>query len=377
MKCFKQSDSQMWLVRRWGALGLVLALALLIVGPSMTNVEPAFAQTPQPQSPQTLDDQFSAVARQVPEFGGMFLSDNGPLQVYLTHVNWERIEAVQEAIVDVFGAEVIPEGGIQARQGEFGFSQLREWYTRMVGPVLRTPGVTLTDIDEANNRLEIGLKDGGAKAGVLRQLMGLNIPDKAVALVVTGPIVPLAQTLQSTIRPTQGGYEIQRPVGGGGYDACTLGFNATSGKTEGFVTASHCTQVPWGLDNANLSTADFYQNDSSMSNQFVGTESIDPPGFPCLPPYPAADTCRWSDSAFVTYAAGVVSGPGLLGRTTKITTNWLKPIITVDPGNPTFGIVAPPSKLFLVGLKLYKVGRTTGWSEGSISQTCVDFPWSP
>ena len=37
---------------------------------------------------QTLDDSFAAVARAVPEFGGMFLSDDeGTLKVYLTKTN--------------------------------------------------------------------------------------------------------------------------------------------------------------------------------------------------------------------------------------------------------------------------------------------------
>jgi hypothetical protein len=372
MNYFEQSIGQMWSVRRWTVLQLILGLAILIVSPGIIDMKPVFAQTPENRLPQTLDDQFSAVAKQVPQFGGMFLSGNqATLQVYLTDVSPETIAAVQKAIANTFGSAVIPKNGMQARRGRFGFEQLRDWYKAMAGPVSRTPGVTMTDIDEANNRLSIGLDKNSSRARVLTQLAKMNIPANAVAFVVTGPIVPLAQKLQNRQSPMEGGYQIERPISASSASDCTLSFTAERGNTTGFVTASHCTRVPWAVD-----SSPFYQPTVFPATNFIGTETVDPPGFVCPPTYPGK-TCRWSDSAFVAYAVGVTAAPGPVGRTTGITTNWLSPNITIDNNRPIFHIIAPPSQPFLVGLTLDKVGRTSGWSEGSISSTCVDFPWTP
>jgi hypothetical protein len=357
-------------------VGSVLIQANLVVNPPV-----AYAQT----KGQTLDDLFEAVATQVPAFGGMFLSsDQQTLQVYLTDTSPDKVSSAQRTIVDVFGAAVIPEGGIRALQGQYGFLQLREWYKAMVGSILSTPGVTATDINEATNRLVIGLEKSDVEVVVLGEIARLNIPRDVVVTVVTGEIVPLTNTLQDTFTPRQGGYQIVRltnNVAGYGLTLGTLGFNAIRSNDAGFVTNSHVTQIFWDLDtNHGYPPADFYQASGYFPNQLVGTEFADPQPFPCPPPYPSGYKCRYSDSAFVKYNSGVTWDPGIIAQPTGITT--LSPstanlILTVDPSSK-FTIVAPPSKPYLVGLQLSKVGRTTGWTTGPITyayypSTCADF----
>lgn len=349
---------------------LVVALMTLIGGAAMNSGELAFAQTSSPQSVQTLDDQFSAVAKQVPEFGGMFLSDDqATLYVYLTNPARDKIAAVRAAIVNVFGDKVVPKNGISARRGSFGFEQLREWYRAMVGPVLRAPGVTMTDIDEAKNRLSIGVQKESDKAAVGRLLEAAKIPTGAVNFLVTDRVAPVA-TLQGHQRPTVAGYQIAYAASSTTFVECSLGFTARSGATTGFVTASHCTKAPWAVDGTP------FNQPTVIPVNYIGAEAVDPPGFTCPPTYQGS-MCRWSDSVFVPYAPGVPSGFALIGRTTGISSSWLTPNVTINNSKPTFGLVGPPSQPFLTGLALNKVGMRSGWSQGTISNTCVDFAWTP
>jgi len=370
--------------RSWGVLGLLLALAFLTVGEPITKLEPAFGQVGQPRTPQTLDDLFEAVARIVPDFGGMFLTDNEQvLQVYLLDPSPEKVRAVTNAISQVFG-QIIPKGGIKALKGQYGFLQLREWYTRMVGPILSTPGVTFTDIDEAKNRLGIGIETRDVEARVVEQLGKLGIPREVVVIEVTRVIVtapPEAEgrearqkgsyeptslalqspTLQNKVRPTEGGYQIIPDNGFGG--ACTLGFNAVRAGVRGFVTSTWCTAAVWQPDGMRFFQAGPFD--------VVGAETVDPPGFlgsgfPC----PKYTRCRYSAAAFVEYDPAVSSAEGVIGRTTGVTTT-ANYIITVAG---QFWIVSPPTKPYLVGLQLNKVGRRTGWTTGTIAGTCKD--WS-
>lgn len=341
----------------------VCSMLFVTLGLGTAQAKPAFDQ------PQTLDDLFAAVAQQAPEFGGMFLSNNGKtLRVYLTDVSPGKVAAVEMAIVDVFGADTIPEGGIKPQRGRYGFLQLRGWYVEMVGPILSTPGVTWTDIDEADNRLVIGVSQPLDRRRIRDALKGLSIPLNVVEIKVTGPIVPLSHTVQDTFSPIQGGYQV---IGGG---VCTLGFNAFRSLVRGFVTNSHCTNVTWAFDGGT-----FYQGTYASP---VGAEMVDPPGFPCPSPYAVGSVCRWSDSAFVEYYSGTPWDFGIIAKTVGLTTAPATPILavdefTVDPGwnmGPgRFAFTSPPSQPYLLGLMLDKVGRTTGWTNGQIISTCVDY----
>lgn len=352
------------------------------------------------QLEQTLDDQFAAIARRVPEFGGMFFGrDEQTLQIYLTDTSPNKVAAVRRAIIAVFGAPTIPRGGIRPIKGQYQFLQLREWYTRMVGPVLSISGVTATDINEATNRLVVGLERSEAESPVLETIKRMNIPRETVVLVVTGPVVPLNHTVQSPNSaspwpsPRQGGYVITRlnNPAGSGTSQSTLGFNAIRqpGNMRGFVTCSHSTEVFWQHDSlAGFAPTDFFQSSGYYPIHKVGTESYDPPGFPCPPPYPSTHTCRYSDSAFVEYDAGVQSTQGIIARTTGLTlltTSTANIKLAIDHtfqvssvGSGIWGIISPPTKPYLVGLKLNKVGRTTGWTSGTLEysyypSTCADF----
>lgn len=118
----------------------------------------------------------------------MFYDEMDNLKMYLLDPS-KRI-AAEEAIVAFLGSERIPAGGIQALQGQYSFLQLKDWHDRMTD-LLGIPGVTLTDIDEAQNRLKVGLEKLEKQGLVEQELARLGIPREAVSFEETGPIKPL------------------------------------------------------------------------------------------------------------------------------------------------------------------------------------------
>ncbi|OGF53145.1 MAG: hypothetical protein A2Z21_09600 [Candidatus Fraserbacteria bacterium RBG_16_55_9] len=170
-------------------LGL-LAVSTIVVGGCdsfQMNLERSRVQSIGTSQPGTLDDLFAEVASRVPAFGGMFLNEQNSLYVYLLDPTQKA--AVEAALVAVFGPELLPADGIQVLQGQYSFTQLQDWYVSLPA-VLSISGVTLTDIDEAKNRLRIGVETMKIAPEVEQALARLAIPQEAVILEETGAITP-------------------------------------------------------------------------------------------------------------------------------------------------------------------------------------------
>lgn len=152
-----------------------------------------------------------------------------------------------------------------------------------------------------------------------------------------------------------------RPVPGGVQIAfsnflCTQGFNADRGGVRGYVTNSHCTSIQGGNQNTI-----HYQNTNTSSNR-IGIEQVDPTyftGSPC----PSGRRCRWSDSSWGRYDSSSTAQFARIARTSGVgsltTTSTNRFTITGVANNPT------------LGQTLNKVGRTTGWSRGTVNTTCA------
>lgn len=325
-------------------LASFLALCLLIAGAT-----PVWAPPADGRSPRTLDDLFGLVASSVPGFGGMFL-DGAVLNVFL--VSPGDRGAAEAAIGVVFGQARIPTGGIRTLQAQYGFAQLSGWYNRM-GRLFDTPGVLLTDIDEGVNRLRVGVAGAWATAAVEQELARLGIPLAAVTIVETDPIVFTA-TLRDSIRPIEGGIQIAFS----NY-LCTLGFNGVRSGVAGFVVNSHCTDKQGGVENTK-----HYQPTNTAGN-YIGTEIADPlyTKQKCPAGVKGNKVCRWSDSAYDQRDAAVGADQGMIAKPDSVNTGSL----TIAG---QFRIVSEgPS---LKGEIVNKVGRTTGWSQGQVTSTCVN-----
>lgn len=167
-----------------------VSLATLLVGVGAFAAQPGVVRVAPAQTQnriETYDDLLLRVEERVPGFGGMFMDADKRLVVYLTDPT--RLPAARQAIEAVFGAQRVPPAGVRAVRGQYTISQLKSWSKR-ANAILDVPGVTMVDLDEARNRVAIGVDRPSRTAAVERALPSLNIPREAVTIQVTGQIQP-------------------------------------------------------------------------------------------------------------------------------------------------------------------------------------------
>lgn len=140
---------------------------------------------------ETDDDRLVRVEQTAPGFGGLFLDADGRLVVYL--LDTAQLPAACLAIERVFGSSFTPSAGVRALKGQYTISQLKAWTDRSRS-LLATPGVTMVDLDEAKNRVAVGIDNGSRTTRVSQRLSSAGIPREAVDIHVTGPIRPVKKT---------------------------------------------------------------------------------------------------------------------------------------------------------------------------------------
>ncbi|MBL0938735.1 MAG: hypothetical protein IBJ03_07560 [Gemmatimonadaceae bacterium] len=240
---------------------------------------------------------------------------------------------------------------------EFTFLQLAAWRDILFDSVLvQVLSVRTLDLDERENRVELGIEAQSfekVREELTQRISRLGIPVNAVrfeSLRGAGPQLDMAPppTLQTgTTDPLAGGIQIVHWNNAG----CTLGFVGQRSGVTGFVTNSHCSSMMYVPDNTS-----YY-----VGGVFAGVEVQDPYGYTC-----GLRTCRGSDANFVANGSMPLA-IGRILRTIGVNTGS----ITVDQSKPYFDVVQAGSSLYQ-GATVHKVGRTTGWTSGSIVSTCKD-----
>lgn len=319
-------------------------------GPADRTDSPALEQVSRAPAPDLL-----AVAQVVPEFGGLFLDRTGTPTVYLT--NPQARGVAERALTGFLRSEGFAPSQLRVLKGDFAYLQLDGWFNRASPQVLAQAGAVFVDLDEGSNRVRIGVEHASTAAGVRSLLARLNIPSAAVIVEQTEPI-HYSATLRQRIRPVRGGLQINFT----GF-ICTLGFNARRGTANSFITNSHCTTTQGGTEGTR-----YFQPSSGTANSFIGTEAADPQYFTggaC----PAGRRCRFSDASRANYASGVTFNLGRIARTTS--RGNLSGSITISNATPFFTITAERANP-VQGAQANKIGRTTGWTFGTISATCVN-----
>ncbi|MCY4652312.1 MAG: hypothetical protein OXC95_04020 [Dehalococcoidia bacterium] len=346
-------------IRIIAGLGLIVALAIGITVVFTTSTETSVAF-------KTHDDLLKDVGSRTSEFGGMYLSDdNNTLYIYMTSgiQNTQKRQDVRESIETVFSSDLTSGRNIEVVPAQYSISQLYNWYKQMLPSVGSNPHVTMTDLREGKNRIEIGVERLDTIPALEAALTNLNIPREAVHIAEVERGVFASHTIRkrATDDEMEGGYQIARSVPGG-ESHCTLGFNTVRGGVKGFVTAGHCTE---GKDDwiGSEDNVEFYQPDTDDSANLIGEEMKDPPLVSTHEDCEGSDKCRFSDSAFIRLESGVDQNLGKIAKPVSVGS------INVDH-NSKYRIVSD-SYSALENETVHYVGRTLGLRAGQVEGTCI------
>lgn len=327
-------------VRLTGCIVLAAAAACAEGGPA-TGPESVLQEIQAPDA--------ATLSRTIPGFGGLFI-DQGVPTVYLTDVGQRgNAERLLSGFARARGAT-----GIKVRAGQFKYRDLDRWSQRVSYDAFDQSGVVFVDLDEASNRVLVGVERGAPHAEILSLAARLGVPAEAITVRDVDPIY-YAATLRDQVRPVVAGLQIHF-----GNFLCSIGFNAVSSGQNSFVTASHCTNTQGGVEGTQ-----YFQPLASLAGSFIGTEVADPTYLRRNqnPACPRGRRCRFSDAARAAYASGVPFTLGGIAQTTGANNGSLTIAGTFaikDEGGEVVGDIAN------------KVGRTTGWTSGSITNTCVN-----
>ena len=326
---------------------------LLVAGAGYTSAQMSSSDL-DPSTYKDHNEILEAIGAIVPEFGGVYSSNNGAiLNIYLTeHENDpEKQRKTQEAIEELFRLK--PGRTLKVVKGTYTMAQLSEWYdTLRSGGIWDGKGVQTTDLQEGKNRLYVGVLAEESIAGVQTFLDKVGIPREAVIIEVEEEEIPMSHTLRDRAHDDKmaGGYQV---IGHGG--ACTIGFVAIKDGTAGMITAGHCTEgdpYDGGIDYQG-----FHQ---PIPHNYIGLEILDPPFSTSLTGCTDNDGCRHSDSAFIEYASATQYN---LGWITKPVANFS---IVVTPDTAHCSIVNDYTYAVEDDIVI-RVGRTTGRRQGNVT----------
>ena len=286
--------------------------------------------------------------RAIPGFGGFFLSSGVPT-VYLTDVT--KRASVELTLGAFARARGFAPEQIRVIKADYAYRDLDRWFRQVSYEAFDAAAVVYIDLDEATNRVAVAVEPGTAKDGLRSLAARLGVPAGALVVREAAPILPMA-TLRDLVRPVVAGLQINF-----GNFVCSVGFNATSGGTPSFVTASHCTNKQGGVEGTQ-----YFQPLASVANSFIATEVDDPRYFRNANGCPKGKRCRFSDASRAAYATAGTSTLGGIAQTSGPNNGSLTITSNFNVTGETNGVVGDVAN---------KVGRTTGWTQGTITATGV------
>lgn len=332
-----------------------VSLVSLVAGSVLFASACSDTTQPTPPSDQTVGlvplqqpDDPIALVRDVPGFGGFFLDEDGAPTIYLRDVTARA--TTERALGPWLASQGFSAAALHVRRGEYDWTSLEHWQGQAAATALAMGGTVWVDADEASNRVTVAVERGAPAASVRAAVARLGVPSAAVIVREVEPVTRAA-TLRNRVRPVVGGLQINFP----GF-LCTLGFNARRSGQRSLITNSHCTEVQGGVDDT-----PYWQPTQGAASAKIATEVADPQytrGSGC----PSGRRCRRSDAARAAYASGTNSPLGRIARTTGANNGS----VTIQ-GNFTITGEGSP----VAGQTVSKVGRTTGWTRGWVSATCV------
>jgi hypothetical protein len=363
--------------RRWGALLTLAGVAAVActeeptVPPAPDVGGPALSQGPSPSGPpETLHDVFARMNVEVPGFAGLHWDEDGHPVIRVVE---SRIAshgpAARSVTARTFSHAGFTPDRVRVVGAEYEWLELHSW-GRALLTSLRRPGVVYLGPDELTNRILIGVTSEKVQAEVETLASQVGVPLEALSVELTEPLQTFQQTVLDYDRPVKGGLQIQINDSRGSFGG-TMGFNVQYQGQQGFMTAAHLYE---GVIGKGTGCGDFFQNADSdlgcpVSDCSIGGWFHDPPlAGQGDPNCPSPGNCRYSDAMVVEFDAGVERAFGRLARTTPVWGSF-----AISSAHPENFIqcclnweMVPPA-----GVTVYKVGRRSGWTYGTITATCL------
>jgi hypothetical protein len=239
----------------------------------------------------------------------------------------------------------------EAQLNRVAGQDLRALFARTSPEVMALPQTVFAAVDDEAGALVFGVEHAGVARGIEQIMTRRGVPASVYQVRVTEPI-HYAATLRDEVRPVVSGLQIHWSQ-----YVCTLGFSVDHAGGRSFITNSHCTNQQGTTGNTQ-----YNQPSRTVSPAPIGFEADDPPyvrGGGCSP----GKVCRYSDAARALYEPGIAS-QARIARTTGMNTGSL----TIDGHFP---IASQNNTSTSYSGTVHKVGRTTGWTSGTVSNTCA------
>lgn len=359
------------------------------------------------------DADLMRLAATIPGLGGVRFDEDGRLVVSLQRLSARggpELDAARAALRARFtrrprtsrarGTRLTGPVEVVFSDADYDITQLRTWRDRARRTVFSVPEVIFLDLDEARNRITVGVRSstpvepgtpgtaGPAGLAVLRAAAAAGIPAAAIYIVpidvtASAPIgpgtlqathrtngssidgAPAASVVASAVGPTLSSY--YRPVMGGMYtsansERCAVGFNAQYFGVPVLVTHTLCSSTVWLAD---------YSNFVGGANEILGWEGVDPvpEGYLCRS-FNYGKTCRQSPASLVYYNDPNDAGFGMIAQVNATTANPYSTEIYAP--FPAFPITGTEHGVY-AGQYVDKVGPWSGWTTGYVNSVCVDY----
>ena len=350
---------------------IFLVVVLAMVG-WITWASPVHAQDPDATCNPTGNDNelLYCVWTVEPRFGGFYLNpdDSTALKIWLT----DSEDTVATALAEINRLWGRHFASATALEADYTIGQLKGWFdTVAADPHEKLTGV---DLDESANRITLMVASLDDQDTVAEHVAGLGVPAEAVQFeefqILPPDPVPAAQTSGSSSVAGQRLTAGLDPFVGGGeigsfpnvwLTVCTASFNVMFVDQDyhlrtGLVTAGHCGNARDDITFSTPRSDDEFPNEEyaiSVWNQY--RQGLDAQYLQKLP------------------GQSLPLGHGLIARPMTENTNGgnaSQSQLTLDPVKPYFRITG--FRKAMIGYEVEKVGRTTGWTSGITTRSCVN-----
>lgn len=363
---------------------------------------PSRSNTPFEADPRAvgIDSVLLSISQRVTGFSTIYLDSTATLVIRLKDHSQDA--AAEAAVREFLRATGRRESPIRFETADLDFRELNRHTARLRTLSLAMPQAWGLGIDKITGRVEVLTSDEHSLQDIVLEAVRRGVPRSALRVTKMGGPVRTS-SIRDWSDPVVGGLMIGFPNSDWHYqDAeCTLGYIASLGSVQGFITASHCSKVPFGADGVPQDTSWYvFQPDYRYSScgsfvqgcglirgrpeRQIGVEYFDPPAFTnatdaywCKP----GQLCRWSDASFYK-----IDGPNDSPTLPRgVGMSWIaatiSPAATFDTmytsnpwfqrpaGNESWAIISQLDYP-MVGDSVDKMGERTGWSRGAVTRTC-------